>query len=124
MYIDFETYYRLGGKADGTAFPRLQFRAGKLIDRYTQNRVKAMEEVPQAVQMCLVELINAMDKADPTETAVSPALSGFNNDGYSESYAEPVTAEHLETSLYGIVREYLSGEVDDYGVSLLYLGVD
>lgn len=124
MYIDFDTYVNLGGKADATAFPRLQFRAEKCVDKYTQNRVKAMQTVPYAVQMCVAELVNAMYTTDPTKTAVSPALSGYNNDGYSESYAEPLTAERFEAGLYGIVRECLVGETDDCGTPLLYAGVD
>ena len=56
--------------------------------------------------------------------AAEAPLSGFSNDGYSESYAEPVTAERLEANLYGLILAYLSTETDDSGTPLLWLGVD
>ena len=124
MYLDFATYKSMGGSAEETAFPRLEYLAEKKIDRYTQGRVKAMEAVPEAVQRCMVEIINAMSAADPAKMAAEAPLSGFSNDGYSESYAEPVTAERLEANLYGLILDYLSTETDDSGTPLLWLGVD
>lgn len=124
MYIDYVTYVSMGGSVEELAFPRLEFLAEKKIDRYTQNRVKAMKNVPEAVQQCIVELINSMGVADPTETASIAPLSGFSNDGYSESYANPLTAQSLETAHYSIIIDYLAAETDDNGTPLLYLGVD
>lgn len=124
MYITYEEYAQMGGTAAEAAFPRLEYMARKRIDRYTQNRVKAMDETPEAVQRCMVELVNAMDKTDPTKTASDAPLSGFSNDGYSESYAEPMTAQAQENNLYGVIRSMLSGEYDDNGTPLLWLGVD
>ena len=124
MYIDYLTYADMGGNAVEAAFPRLEYLAEKKVDRYTQNRVQAMRTVPESVQRCMVELINAMDKSDPTETASAAPLSGFSNDGYSESYAEPMTAQRLENGLYGLICDFLAAESDDNGTPLLYLGVD
>lgn len=124
MYLDFASYLNMGGNIDMAAFSRLAFLAEKKIDRHTQSRVKAMQEVPEAVRRCMVELVNAMAKADPTEAASTAPLSGFSNDGYSESYAEPVTAETLENNLYGLICDYLAGETDGNGTPLLWLGVD
>lgn len=124
MYITYDEYTQMGGTAAEAAFPRLEYMARKRIDRYTQSRVKAMTETPEAVQRCMVELVNAMDKSDPTKTAFEAALSGFSNDGYSESYAEPMTAQTLEKNLYGIIRSMLSDEYDGNGTPLLWLGVD
>lgn len=124
MYLDYETYVSMGGTVDSAAFPRLEYMAEKRIDRYTQGRVKAMEAVPEAVQRCMVEVIGVMSKSDPTKTASTAPLSGFSNDGYSESYAEPMTADGLEANLYGLILDYLSTETDDNGTPLLWLGVD
>ena len=71
MYLDYETYVSMDGDVVEAAFPRLSYLAGKKIDRYTQNRVQAMRAVPEAVQRCMVELINAMGQSDPTETAAT-----------------------------------------------------
>lgn len=124
MYIDFSTYADMGGTVDETAFPRLEYLAEKKIDHYTQGRVKNMKKVPEAVKRCMVEIINSMGENDPTETASSASLSGFSNDGYSESYAEPMTASSQESGLYGLILDYLSTETDDNGTPLLWLGVD
>ena len=124
MYLDYETYVSMGGTADNAAFPRLEYMAEKRIDRYTQGRVKAMEAIPEAVQRCMAELVNGMAAADPTRTASTAPLSGFSNDGYSESYAGPMTAGSLEASLYGLILDYLSTQADDNGTPLLWLGVD
>lgn len=123
MYITYEEYSEMGGTAAEAAFPRLEYMARKRIDRYTQGRVKNMTETPECVKRCATELVNAMDKADPTKTASEAALSGFSNDGYSESYAEPLTAHAQENNIYGIIRNMLSDECDDNGTPLLYLGV-
>lgn len=124
MYITYEEYSEMGGTAAEAAFPRLEYMARKRIDRYTQGRVKHMAETPECVRRCATEIVNAMDKADPTKTASEAALSGFSNDGYSESYAEPLTAQAQENNIYGIIRTMLSDECDDNGTPLLYLGVD
>lgn len=124
MYLTYDEYVQMGGTAVEAAFPRLEYMARKRIDRYTQNRVKAVQEIPEAVKRCMVELANAMDKSDPTKTASEAVLSGFSNDGYSESYAEPMTTETQENNLYGIIRSMFSGEYDDNGTPLLWLGVD
>ena len=123
VYLDYKTYLTLGGSADFTAFSRMEYLAEKRIDRYTQSRVKAMQTVPEAVQRCITELVNAMEKADPTETASTAALSGFSNDGYSESYAQAVTADTLEYGLYRLIADHLAMETDDNGTPLLWLGV-
>lgn len=124
MYLTYDEYTQMGGTAAEAAFPRLEYMARKRIDRYTQNRVKAMQEVPEAVKRCSVELVNAMEKTDPTKMASDAPLSSFSNDGYSESYAEPLTAQAQENNLYGIIRSMLSGEYDDNGTPLLWLGGD
>lgn len=123
-YIEADQYIILGGKVqDGQAFDRLSYLAEKLIDKYTQRRVRDMKEVPEAVKRCMVELINAMVNADPTEAATKPTVASFNNDGYSETYTNIVTADGLKSALYDIVTEYLSGVEDDNGTPLLWLGV-
>lgn len=124
MYLDFETYSKWGGNADSPAFSRLEYLAEKKIDRYTQNRVRKMAEVPEAVQRCMVELVNALFDADPTQAVTTAPLSGFSNDGYSESYAQPVTAQSVESGLYGLICDYLATEKDDNGTPLLWLGVE
>lgn len=124
MYITYDEYKQMGGTAEESAFPRLEYMARKTIDRYTQGRVRKMEETPEAVKRCMTELVNCTGTTDPAKTASEAPLSGFSNDGYSESYEEPMTAQTLENNLYGIIRSMLSDEYDDNGTPLLWLGVD
>ena len=125
MYIDYAYFVNNGGSGDisRAAFDPLCFRAQKKIDMYTQGRVKRMKTVPEAVKRLLVELTNI--EANTASSAVnSPAISSFSNDGYSESYAEPMTSENIGKIVSALILEYLSEEYDDNGTPLLYLGVD
>ena len=123
MYIDLE-YFKANGGTDMTeaAFSRNEFRARKLVDRLTQGRVQNMAQVPEAVQRLMVELIR-LEENQGAELAAHPAVTSFTNDGYSETYADPLTGERVKEIECALVLEYLSEEVDDQGVPLLYLGV-
>lgn len=125
MYIDDLFYAANSGKADmdSAAFSRAEFRARKIVDRLTQGRVKAMREVPEAVKMLMVELIT-LEATQGADVAENPAITSFSNDGYSETYADPLTMERVKQLEENLILEYLDGETDDNGVPLLYMGVD
>lgn len=124
MYIDLTYYLQNGGKADMTdaAFSRSEFRARKLVDKFTQGRVKNMATVPEAVMRLMVELI-ALEVTQGAEIAENQVVTSFSNDGYSETYADPLTTERVKEIEVGLIFEYLSEETDDDGTPLLYLGV-
>lgn len=125
MYIDYEYYQGNGGNAEvgSDAFARLEYRARKIIDRFTQSRVKAMQSIPEAVKRLMVELVT-IEHTQGAELITHPAISSFANDGYSESYAEPLTAGHVKEIEAALIMEYLSGEADDKGTPLLWLGME
>lgn len=125
MYIDLNYYRNNGGKTDVTdaAFPQFEFRARKIVDRLTQNRVKNMQAVPEAVKRLMVELVT-LESTQGAEITVGKCVTSFSNDGYSETYADPLTGEQVKELECELVSEYLSGETDDEGTPLLYLGVD
>lgn len=124
MYIDDLFYAANSGKADmdSAAFSRAEFRARKIVDRLTRGRVKAMREVPEAVKMLMVELIT-LEATQGADVAENQAITSFSNDGYSETYADPLTMERVKELEENLILEYLSDEVDDTGTPLLYLGV-
>lgn len=124
MYIDDLFYAANSGKADmdSAAFSRAEFRARKIVDRLTQGRVKAMREVPEAVKMLMVELIT-LEETQGADVTENQAITSFSNDGYSETYADPLTIERVKELEENLILEYLSDEVDDTGTPLLYLGV-
>lgn len=125
MYIDLPYYKSNGGKADMTdaAFARNEFRARKLVDKLTQGRVKNMAEPPEAVKRLMVELVS-LEVTQGAEIVENQAVQSFSNDGYSETYAEPLTGERLKQIECDLISEYLSGETDETGTPLLWLGVE
>lgn len=125
MYIDYVFYAANGGSStvSAAAFSPLEYRARKIVDRLTQGRVQRMTSVPEAVKMLMVELVN-IESVSGSQALLNPAVSSFSNDGYSETYAEPVTQERIEAAQTALVRHYLAGERDDDGTPLLWLGVD
>ena len=121
-YMTYGEYVSYGGSADQTAFPLLEFKARKQIDYLTANRVQNMETVPEAVKLCMVSIMN-MDQASGAEAqATNPQLTSFNNDGYSESYGNALSADDTEKQIKKAIVSMLYGEVDDNGVPLLYRG--
>lgn len=124
MYIDAMYYKKCGGKeVDASTFCRAEFRSRKIVDRMTQNRIQAMAAVPEAVKQLMVELI-PLEAVQGAAVQDNQAVTSFSNDGYSETYAEPLTGERIKEIEHNLILEYLSGEKDDKGVPLLYLGVD
>ena len=124
MYIDLTYYLNNGGKQSMTdaAFTRNEYRARKLVDKMTQGRVKKMANVPEAVERLMVELVTLEDNQG-AELAEKQAVKSFSNDGYSETYADPLTGEQMKEIECNLISEYLSEETDDEGTPLLYLGV-
>lgn len=125
MYIDLAYYQENGGKTGITSadFARDEFRARKLVDQLTQGRVAKMQEAPEAVKLLMVELIQ-MESAQGAKLMEAQPVTSFSNDGYSETYADPLTADRVKELEYDLINQYLTGEVDDNGTPLLYLGVD
>lgn len=123
MYIDLMYYTENGGKEmTGAAFSRVEYRARKIVDRYTQGRVQKMQEVPEAVKRLMVELIT-LEASQGGAVIDNPVVTSFTNDGYSETYAAPMTPERVKETEGNLIIEYLLSETDDTGTPLLYLGV-
>lgn len=123
MYID-RTYYKANGgtEMEDAAFSRNEYRARKIVDRLTQNRVTKMAQVPEAVQRLMVELVT-LEATQGAAALENQPVSSFSNDGYSETYAQPLTAEMVKQLEMDLVVDYLAEETDDNGTPLLYLGV-
>ena len=122
-YLTYEEYVGYGGSAGQTAFLTLEFKARKTIDYLTANRVQDMAEVPEAVKLCMMTIMN-MDQAAGAETqAVNPQMTSFNTDGYSESYGHSLSAADTAKEIRKQIAAMLYGETDDRGVPLLYRGV-
>lgn len=124
MYIDLTYYMENGGKEmTDAAFSRVEFRARKIVDRFTQGRVQRMSAIPEAVKRLMVELVT-LEVTQGAAVQENQAVTSFANDGYSETYADPLTGERVKEIEGNLILEYLSGETDDNGTPLLWLGVE
>lgn len=123
MYIDL-TYYKANGgtEMDDAAFSRNEYRARKILDRVTQNRVTKMAQVPEAVQRLMVELVT-LEATQGAAALENQPVTSFSNDGYTETYAQPLTAETVKQLEMDLIVDYLAEETDDAGTPLLYMGV-
>lgn len=123
-YLTYSEYTELGGTLAESDFRLAEFKAEKRIDYLTDSRVKAMETVPEAVKLCIMAIMDMESKVGTEAQVSNPVVTSFNNDGYSESYGKAMGAAEANVAMNGVVKEYLSGEVDDYGVPLLYRGLN
>ena len=124
QYLTYEEYQNYGGDLPETDFTLFEFRARKKIDYWTDCRVQRMASVPQAVKLCMMQIIKFDQKFGTEAQADNPVIASFNTDGYSESYGGiSDQASAAENSMQKAVRSLLYGEVDDEGTPLLYRGV-
>lgn len=125
-YLTQNQYEAYGGKLQGGAFTMLEFKSRKRIDRLTDCRVQPMAEagdVPEAVRLCMFALIELESKVGASAQVSDPTVTSFTTDGYTEHYGNlPGTAE-ADATMDKLVKDYLYGVVDSFGVPLLYRGV-
>ena len=124
MYLTYAEYTEYGGTLPEQDFTLFEFRARKRIDYLTDCRVQSMAEVPEAVKLCMMQIIAFDGKFGAQAQTDNPVIASFNTDGYSESYGSASEqAAAAEKSLMQSIRSMLYGEVDDEGTFLLYRGV-
>lgn len=118
MYLSYSEYTAMGGTITEAAYTRFEFKARKSIDYYTFNRLVSLTERPEAVRMCMFELINTIEQSDGATGAMSSERIG----DYSVSYASNST-DIVNTALSDCINEYLANEKLAGGTPLLYMGV-
>lgn len=123
MYLTYEEYKKYGGTVSEADFVLLEFKARKRVDYLTDSRVEGMKEVPEAVKLCIMSLVKLEGKVGVEAQVENPVVTSYSTDGYSESYGKALGTEDAEKSMNKAVCSMLAGEVDDYGVPLLYRGV-
>lgn len=123
VYMTYEEYQDFGGTEDSSTFRVLEFKSRKFIDYLTDCRVQDMTEVPEAVKLCQLSLMAMEAKAGAEAQVVTPAVTAFSVEGYSEKYDNLPGVDAARSQMADVVRSMLYGETDDYGTPLLYLGV-
>ena len=123
MYLTYDDYAQLGGTADKDKYKLLEFKTRKHLDLLTDCRIQRMSQVPEAVKLCMVSMIDIEAKAGIEAQISSPQVSSFTTDGYSESYRQQMDVNQVRQAQNDIVRAMLYGELDDEGTPLLYRGL-
>ena len=121
-YLTYSQYIAMGGEGDLAAFAQREFRARKIVDEWTAMRVSRMACVPEAVRRLMFDLIKFDEGTGGASAAPTGAIASMSNDGYSVTFAEPVTISVQQKTQGVLVSQYLTGETDDNGVPLLYRG--
>ena len=131
QYLTYEEYKSLGGNLDSPSFDLLEFHARNQIDSMTFNRLVNIntDDIPQKVKICdfdLVERLNGYRTA-LTKISESSNLSGFNSDGYSESYVSPTQVREIVASKQSEIEDIISSSLFGVAVNgehILYCGVN
>ena len=116
MLISYDEYKENGGSLNDAAFKVYSYEAERKLMSETHGRIK---KVTEPILRCFVRLTDILSKCDVAQDKVT----SWGNDGVSQSVKD-VSAEEYAVKADTIIREYLSEEVDEKGVPLLYLGVD
>lgn len=114
MYLSYDEYINFGGTVSEAAFSRLCYKACAEIDELTAGRAGNMQDIPDAVRMCAVELIELFNSENRRD-----GVTSASNDGVSVTYAQ----KDIEKEAGAVIRSYLGNISDDSGTPLLYLGV-
>ena len=89
MYADY-AYYQgtyCGSLLTEEQWPAASRAADAYIDRITFDRLRHGVPVDDAVRMAACAAAEVADRLQTAQAGRKPGLAGFNNDGYSESYA-------------------------------------
>lgn len=121
-YLTYDEYASVGGNLEKTDFERVIVAACMVIDRHTQNRLRGVPELPEAVAVCirdLCEYIYGNNNAQwQTVSSRSQSSGGVSE---TETYTAK-TGQEVMADMYDIVYQYLASETDVHGIPLMYRG--
>lgn len=127
MYLDFNTFAKMGGDNSlAEQYSRLEFKARRLIDQMTHDRLAGETPVRDSVKYCMFELISAITSDEQIAGLGGREIASMSNDGISATY---VTGSDTDSNIIGkryarIIRQWLAGETTACGINILYAGVD
>lgn len=110
VYLTYEQYRDLGGKADEMAFPRLEQLARKKLDYWTQNRITAPSD---DVRLCMLLIIEKLEEI----YSGAQDVSSFSNDGITVSLAGALTDAQKISEVYDQIVEILPVELVSLAVN-------
>ena len=104
MYLTYEEYSSLGGKAPESDFQRLELLAEKRLNYWTMDRIA---EPDDDIRLCMTLIIDA----ESAEQSGEHDVSSFSNDGVSVSFADAQTRDQKWASVYDRIVEILPVEL-------------
>lgn len=104
MYLNYEEYSSLGGKAPESEFQRLELLAEKRLNYWTINRIT---EPDDDIRLCMTLIIDA----EYADQSGEHDVRSFSNDGVSVSFADAQTKEQKWSNVYDRIVEILPVEL-------------
>jgi hypothetical protein len=129
MYLTYDEYLDMGGREiEEEVFARHMARANATITRMTHGRILNESPVRDSAKYAAYDLVNAI-QADESLGGVASGreIAAMSNDGVSVTFASGSGGNGVadcSVRYANIVREWLTFEVTDRGIPLLYAGVD
>lgn len=104
MYLTYEEYSSLGGKAPESEFQRLELLAEKRLNYWTMDRIT---EPDDDIRLCMTLIVD--QEYDDVSGVFD--VSSFGNDGVSVSLADAQTKDQKWASVYDRIVEILPVEL-------------
>lgn len=124
MYLTYNEYCGMGGLLTETAFLPLCRQAEYIVNAQangrTGERLKAFEEMPQAVKDCIFELVTHMAANSFDGSAIQSESHTLGSQSESVTYSR-MTQEESKKELNMIIYNFLYS-VKINGASILYAG--
>ena len=118
--LSFERYRALGGSAEQADFARFEAKSARLLARATPGRLRQDAPPSESVERCMAELIDMLrEESEYGDRSVTSVQNGDLRVSYA---ARGGDAPYGEVRAVAIIRAWLLGERDAYGVPLLYAG--
>lgn len=117
QYLTYQDYKALGGTLDLTPFNLLEFEARKEVDDCTYGRLKRLDTQIEDVKLCIMALMNKIQKYNETDNGKSSESVG----SYSVTYNKPVNKDEKQERR-SIINSYLSECKLEDGTPYLYRG--
>lgn len=117
QYLTYQDYKALGGTLDLTPFNLLEFEARKEVDDCTYGRLKKLDAQIEDVKLCIMALMNKIQKYNEIDNGKSSETVG----SYSVTYNKPVSKEEKQERR-SIINSYLSECKLEDGTPYLYRG--
>lgn len=113
-YLTYNDYKTMKGTISEMPFDRLELKAEKEVDKYTQGRFKDVNEYPKELKMCIYDLISILNE-DNNSVIVSESVGDYS--------VTKKTKEQINHELKETIMTWLS-EVKVNNINVLYCGAD